>query len=269
MKKIKYLFVLCIVAILTSGCVKFNAVMDIKKDKSMEFSIIYAFDKSMSGMTSMKEEDFDEVKKQGYTVTKYSDDQYEGFKITRSIKNIDEVSTESDVEYNLSGMMEADENNKYIFKVVKGADKNTYTAKLKFDSNDSSLSSDTTDLEDDEEQDLPDEENDVTSSNSLDNFDLSGMTSSMDLSFKVNLPKAAISSNATSKENGDKSLTWKLTASGKQNIEFTFELDNNPGSGNMMLYIGIGAAVVVVVAVVVVLLTKKKKETPSTPVNNQ
>ena len=320
MKKIKYLFALVIVAMLTSGCVKYNGRMDIKKDKSMEFSVIYALDKSMfTGETALKEEKFEGLKKNGYTITKYSDDKYEGFTISKSIKNIDEVSSESDVVFNLSGMLNEQEvNNKEVFfKVQKGSDKNTYTANFKFDSNDSNLNTqekETTD-ETKEDEELPDivdfqkedvanyvEEDDAdkkesVTSNSLDsvlttgeedqttvsedgttsdgsNLDLSGLnslTSSMDLTFKVNLPNPAISSNATTKENGDKSLTWNLTSSGKQNIEFTFELDNNASSGNMMLYIGIGAAVLVVILLAVVLLSRKKKDTPvvSAPVDDK
>ena len=38
MKKIKYLLLLCTISFLFTGCVKFNATMDIKKDKSMDFS---------------------------------------------------------------------------------------------------------------------------------------------------------------------------------------------------------------------------------------
>ena len=49
MKKIKYLVLLFTVTFLLTGCIKFNANMDIKKDKSMDFSIIYALDTSVFG----------------------------------------------------------------------------------------------------------------------------------------------------------------------------------------------------------------------------
>ena len=39
MKKIKYLLMLCIFTIISTGCVKYNANMEIKKDKSMDFTI--------------------------------------------------------------------------------------------------------------------------------------------------------------------------------------------------------------------------------------
>ena len=260
MKKIKYLLLLCLVTICLTGCVKFNANMDIKKDKSMDFSIVYAFDKTIFGETNkLKEEDLAEVKKQGFTLTKYSEGNFEGFTLTKKIANIDEVSTDKDVVYDLSGMMNENNDNNFIFKVVKGKDKNTYTAKIKFNANDSGLNS-----SDDEE--TPDEAittgEDTTTIGALDatgenSMDLSKLTESMDLSFNVTLPNGAISSNATTKENDNKKLSWKLNASGQEYIEFAFELSNS--TNNMILYIGIGVLGLVAIMALVIILSKKKK----------
>ena len=260
MKKIKYLLLLCLVTICLTGCVKFNANMDIKKDKSMDFSIVYAFDKTIFGETNkLKEEDLAEVKKQGFTLTKYSEGNFEGFTLTKKIANIDEVSTDKDVVYDLSGMMNENTDNSFIFKVVKGKDKNTYTAKIKFNANDSGLNS-----SDDEE--TPDEAittgEDTTTIGALDatgenSMDLSKLTESMDLSFNVTLPNGAISSNATTKENDNKKLSWKLNASGQEYIEFAFELSNS--TNNMILYIGIGVLGLVAIMALVIILSKKKK----------
>ena len=285
MKRFKKLLAVLLIAALATGCVKYNATLDIKKDKSMDFTIIYAFDKSIMGEAStLKEEDFGELKKEGYTIEKYSEGNFEGFKIIKKINNIDEVSTDKDVEFDLSGMMEENEDNKYMFKVVKNGDKNTYYAKFKFDSNDSGLK----DEEDDDEytneggQALPDEaldsqeeildgttggavvpstdSEDKTDTSSLDDLDLSGMMSNLDLSFNVNLPSKAISSNATTKEDGDKKLSWKLNYSGAQTIEFAFEIDPNASNGNMLLYVGIGAGVLVLAGVAFALISASKKK---------
>ena len=268
MKRIKYLLLLCVFAMTLTGCVKFNANMDIKKDKSMDFSIIYAFDKTIFGEDNkLKEEDFAEVKKQGFTVTKYAEGNYEGFTLTKKIANIDEVSTESDTVYDLSGMMSENGDNKYIFKVVKASDKNTYTAKIKFNANDSGLNSDDEETPDEvltEGEDTntvgatDDTSLDVTSESGM---DISSLTQNMDLSFNVTLPNGAISSNATTKENDNKKLSWKLNASGQEYIEFTFELSNSSGN-NMLLYIGAGVVGLIVIAIIVVLLSKKKKVEP-------
>ena len=40
------IFLIAIILLFSSGCVKFNANMEIKKDKSMDFNIIYAIDKN-------------------------------------------------------------------------------------------------------------------------------------------------------------------------------------------------------------------------------
>ena len=278
MKKVKYLLLLGLFAIITTGCVKLNYNMDIKKDKSMDFSIIYAFDKSLMGdENSLKEEDMADAKKQGFEVTKYSEGNYEGFKLTKKIANIDEVSTESDVIYDIANLADGNENSKYIFKVSKGTDKNTYTAKFKFDANmdemmketDEELTPDESDEDSDETLTTTTYDSlDLTNDNSSDltsNMDLSGLANSMDLSFNVNLPYSAVSSNATTKNNDNKNLSWKLGVSGEQTIEFTFELKNNE-SNNMMLYIGIGVAALIVILLLVVLGKKKNNKAQAVPV---
>ena len=279
MKKVKYLLLLVLFALITTGCVKFNANMDIKKDKSMEFSVIYAFDKSLMGEdNALKEEDMAEPKKCGFEVSKYSEGNYEGFKLVKKIANIDEVSSEDDVTYDLSGMMDEGVCNGKMFKVVKSEEKNTYIAKFKFDANSSGTATDDdtevvengvetttedTATPDDDEMLVGDEDNfDLTSEGS--NMDLSGLMSNLDLSFSVNLPYGAVSSNATTKENSNKKLTWKLGSSEEQSIEFTFELKNNDSS-NMMLYIAVGAAVVVFIALLVIVISKMRKKGTAVP----
>ena len=268
MKKIRNVVFLGLVMVLLTGCVKFNVNLDIKKDKSMNFDMIYAIDSKMFGENGeLKEDDFAELKKERFTLTKYEDGDMKGFKISKKFANIDEISTESDTEYNLSGMGKDASENKYMFKVEKGTDKNKYYAKFKFNANDSNLNTNSTD-----ENELGDTSDTLTSeSNSLDSMDFSSLGKNLDLSFKVNLPYAALSSNATTKENDNKTLTWKLATTGAESIEFAFELPNNATSGNMMLYIGIGVlGIVAVVAIVIVLSMKKKttKDNNSLPVNN-
>lgn len=280
MKKVKYLLLLVLFAIITTGCVKFNATMDIKKDKSMDFSIIYAFDKTILGEgNGVKEEDLAEAKKEGYEVTKYSEGNYEGFKLVKKIANIDEISSEEDVIFDLSGIDEASEDNKYMFKVVKGSDKNTYTAKFKFTADTSSLMEEEPDDTGANEIANPDEyegmdgtmvvpDEDISLTTDGSDLDMSALMQSMDLTFSVNLPNSALSSNATTKENDNKKLTWKLTGEGEQFIEFSFELSNKNNS-DMMLYLAVGAAVVVFLILLGVLIMKKKKNNTLEIVNEE
>ena len=260
MRKIKYLFMLCLFAITLTGCVKFNVNMDIKKDKSMNFSIIYAFDKTVFGEENkLKEEDFAEVKKQGFTITKYSEGNFEGFTLTKKVANIDEVSKEEEVIYDLSGMMQSGSENKYIFKVVKDNDKNTYSAKIKFNANDSGLNGQDDIETPDEVLTTGDDTDTIGATDSSDTtMDFTSLMQNMDLSFNVTLPNAAISSNATTKENDNKKLSWKLTTEGQEYIEFAFALDNNAGSDNMIMYIGIGVIALVAILAIIVLSSKKK-----------
>jgi hypothetical protein len=271
MKRGKYLIVLCLFAIISTGCVKFNTSMDIKKDKSMDFSIVYALDKTVFGSEDvLKEDSFEEVKKNGFDVTKYQEGNYEGFTLKKNIKNIDEVSTESDTEYDLSGMMD-DGGSKYLFKVEKGFLRNTYTAVLKFDANESGLNNPDTrnsygantddDLDlGDTELEFPDEEDDDFSfdSSSLDNLDLSSLTSTMDLSFSVRLPYGSISDNATKKEDGK--LVWNLSASNVQTIEFKFAIYNMS-----VIYMCAGV-LLIIIAIIGSLLSQSKKNNNGIPV---
>ena len=121
MKKIKYLLLVSILTLLT-GCVKFNATMDIKKDKSMDFSIIYAFDTSLFGSQDLLEDsDKKELESQGFIVEDYNQNNMKGFTIKKSISNIDDVSSTSDTNYDISGLLNNSTDNNYFFKVKKAA----------------------------------------------------------------------------------------------------------------------------------------------------
>ena len=155
MKRVKYLLLVCMMGLLLTGCVKYNVNMDIKKDKSMEFSIIYAVDTSIFGddNDSITEDQISELKEQGFSVTEYSEGNMKGYSLTKKIKNIDEVSSSGDVSYSLSGLLDSS-NDVYMFKVKKGFLKNTYIAEFNFDSNDSGLSMDSNTVDSDDNSSL-------------------------------------------------------------------------------------------------------------------
>ena len=279
-KKFLCLFLSIFIFSLT-GCVKFNANMDIKKDKSMDYSIIYAIDTSVFGDTTpIETEDKDELIKQGFTVTDYVDGNMKGYTLSKKIKNIDSVSSSSDVNYDLSGVME--NKSDYIFSVKKGFLKNTYTAKFNFDASESDLNNDLDDLDQtddaiiDDSVDMDDLNNntdeviidDTDVINSEDDlnldFDLNtdempdfsnAMASSMDLSFNVKLPYAAISNNATSVGDGNKSLSWNLTSDSINSIEFQFELYNLT---NIIMVAG-GVLLFIIILIIIFVISGKKK----------
>ena len=255
MKKFK-LVVACLIAILLTGCVKSNANMDIKKDKSMDFSIIYAVNSSLLGNEELLSADNKKsLEDQGFTISDYNQDNMKGFTVKRNIANIDKVSNEGDVQYSLSNIMDEKSESKYIFKVKKGLLKNTYTAKLKFDAEDSDLSNDAN-LDDTQW----DTQADTDDSLDLDSFgsdaDFSSMMSSMDLSFNVTLPYSALSNNATSTNDDNKKLTWTLTATDTKTIDFEFELYNMTN-----IYIGCGIIILVLILMIAIVLNKRNNST--------
>ena len=251
MKKFFATFSLVVMLLSLTGCMKFNATMDIKEDKSMDFSIIYAMSKNLLEMsddseTVMSEEEKNQIIEKGFEVSDYEDSDFKGFKLIKKITNIDDFSSETDnVSYSISGIFESESDDK-IFKVVKGDKKNTYIANFVFDSNDSTLSTDTEDSEDDEE-DIDDEEieNEITIEENdviTDDDDTEGSTDlnglgeefakTMDLKFLVKLPYKPLSSNASETSDDGKELIWNLSTTDSQEIKFEFELNNKSDSGN-------------------------------------
>lgn len=273
-EKICKLFaVFCLMFVMT-GCVKFNASMDIKKDKSMDFNIIYAFDTSLFGdQELLSDSDKLELQEKGFTVSDYVDGTMKGFTISRNIKNIDTVSATGDAEYSLSGILDDTDSNDMMFRVKKGFLKNTYTATLDFDASDSSLNDSVSDdFESDYEEDnMFEDEFELDTDDSLDeDFDFSGMASAMDLSFTVKVPYSAISNNATTVSDNGKTLIWNLTSGDTSSIEFEFELYNMN-----VIYIGGAIAFVIIIIIILMILNKKKngggkveQVTPIQPVNS-
>ena len=250
-KNIKLTALLILLVISLTGCVKFNSTMEIKKDKSMDYKIIYAFDKSLFGdQEILTSDDKKELENKGFTVSNYVDGNMKGFKVSKNIKNIDDVSSTNDATYDLSGLLDSNKSESKVFKVKKGFFKNTYAASFKFDSSDSGLnnstSNDTT-----IDNDFTTDNNNTTADS---DFDFSNINTNMDLSFNVKLPYKAISSNAATKKNDDKELSWNLSSTGEDKIEFSFALYNITN-----IYICGGVIVLLIIIVIVSILNKGKK----------
>ena len=290
-KKIFSLIALLTMIFSLTGCIKYNATMEIKSDKSMDFTIIYGFSKSMLEMSNqndngenqtgddgtissqevMDEEELQKLKDAGFEVKEYSDESYKGYEISKKIANIDDYSSDTDIEYSLSGIFDEKADSK-IFKVEKGTDKNVYTANFKFDANEANEDNQTSNENDTTT-------NDTTTENDGDNMDLSqltqAMSSSMDLKYVVKLPSPALSSNATSKNEDGTELTWNLSLNNEESITFKFELNNaklitptpnvNSTSGtfsfnNPVLLGGIGVFALIVIVLIVVFVKGQKKD---------
>ena len=266
MKKSLYILTIFIIAICLSGCVKYNANMEIKKDKSMDFSIIYAMDTQYFGdQEVLTEENRKELEEEGFKVTDYQEDTMKGFTLTKSIKNIDKLSTTENTDYSLSNIEE--DKDKEMFKVEKGFFKNKYIANFKFDTEDSAITEEgtsdgtitdgysdgTIEENPDSYSDFPMDSTEGYNDSSMDDF--SNMaTSNLDLSLNVTLPYQAISNNATKTENDNKTLSWDLTSSEIETINFEFELYNMTN-----IYLTIGGIALLIIIIIVVTVTKHKK----------
>lgn len=250
-KNIKLTALLTLLVISLTGCVKFNSTMEIKKDKSMDYKIIYAFDKSLFGdQEILTSNDKKELENKGFTVSNYVDGNMKGFKVSKNIKSIDDVSSTNDATYDLSGLLDSNKSESKVFKVKKGFLKNTYTASFKFDSSDSDLNNSTSNDTTIDNDFTTDDNNTTTDSD----FDFSNINTNMDLSFNVKLPYKAISSNANTKKNDDKELSWNLSSTGEDKIEFSFALYNMTN-----IYICGGVIVLLIIIVIVSILNKGKK----------
>ncbi|MBR3660594.1 MAG: hypothetical protein IKN63_01660 [Bacilli bacterium] len=259
-KRIFKFFLLLVILFSVTGCIKYNTLMEIKEDKSMNFSIIYAISKSIFEMGEeasdklLTSDQKQELIKQGFKVEDYLDDNFQGFQISKKIDNIDNVSIESDVIYSLSKIPE--NSNTKMFKVIKDTDKNIYTANFTFNANDSDIKN----------------INQETNENST--IDLSGLDeeikNSLDLKYVVKLPYAAISSNATSKSEDNRELTWNLSSDNIETIRFQFELKNSKenivSTSNIIIIIPI-IIVLLIIVMIIVLLIKKRENKKNNVVN--
>lgn len=254
--------VLCLMLIIfmTSGCMKLNVDMSINKDKSMNLSYVVAFANSLMNQsgtdTALDESDLKQAEESGFKVENYSDGSMTGYKFTKGFSNIDNISDEKETIFDLEKLLDGEEAK--VFTVKKGLFKNTYSVKMQ----------NNTASEMEDEMDLGsiygDSSSDYSSSSNIfGDTDLSMLTSSMDLTFTVNLPNKPINSNATTTENEGKKLEWNLMDQNLQNIEFEFELYN---MDNIYLTVGIIGVLVIIIIVIIIMNKKKPNSEEVTPV---
>ena len=246
MNLLKKVLILLVATLFISGCtMQTNYEMEIKNDKSMDFSVIVAFDDelidsmlSSSNTTDTGEQnssatreytdeerwafidsvmsDSSQLEDVGYNIERYDKDGFKGIRATKNIADIDDVTGENpnfdlaDYETVGNAVMFAKNGDNYKANLILAA---------------------------------PEQTQEYTT------FYSSGIISE----FVVTLPSKPVSHNATSVSDDGKTLTWNLTGTGSQSIEFEFAFNNN-----LWLYIVLGIIVIVVIVMVVVLLLKRK-----------
>lgn len=294
MKKVRNLLITFLGVLALTGCaMKYETNMAITEDGKMDFALIAAYDKEfITNMMSMadtegEEETTDttttptdeelanyfyssveeeqeakqEATKIGFTLSRYQEGEFIGYKYLATIDDIKTVSSDTDVVFDLSKVTDSQTpiTQAMFFKKTG----NVYTANFTFDPANQNV--DSGDLVGDE---TTEDGSDTSSSEEFEQY-LSQML--LDYSFKLTLPVAPTSHNATSVSEDGKTLTWTLSSTEVSNINFVFELADKTAtttstsglSDEMMMYIGIGAIALVLIIVIIILVavrSKKKKK---------
>lgn len=251
MKKVKKIFALLMIVLTICGCsMKSEYDMVINKDKSMDFTIIEAFDNELidamismqngseeqkeytdeerwamlDGFEMSEEEGTVNPEEYGFKLERYSEGEYKGFKYTKKISNIDDIS-------GATANFKLDEFEKISDSVVFVKNENKYKASFA----------------------KPSEETDTQ-----------GYDVGVEMIFKVTLPNTPISHNATTVSEDGKTLTWNLMEEGTNDIEFEFSLEETKGnaSDNKLIYIGVLSSVIVLsgISIITMLSGSNKKK---------
>ena len=246
MKKVILSITSFIMIFILTGCVKYEANMDIKKDKSMNFNIIYAYDTSLfNEQEILSDEDKEKLNYLGYSISEYQSDKFKGYNISKKIDNIDSFSKDEATNYSISNIIDNDLTNGYIFTIKKGFLKNKYAANFTFNAVDSEIS--------DRISEAMFEKNYDSTNYNPNEMDYTELIDTVDLTFNVNLPYRAISHNAIESTNNNKNLTWNLSAHNEETVEFEFELYN-------MNNIYFMSAITLLAIILVVMILKKIKK---------
>lgn len=122
---------ICLIFI-TCSCAKSETIMKINKDKSVNLTVNIGY-----MIDSNKALTIDEVKQKvgssGYYIDSYYDDKYSGYSISKKYKNINDISSKSDITVNLADIINGNFDDSKLFKVKKGFFKNIYTASYTYD----------------------------------------------------------------------------------------------------------------------------------------
>lgn len=195
MKKWFKIMTLALVIVLVTGCVDFNAEMEIKKDKSMKLTISEYFDGQKSDLPYFSDADIKKYKDAGFTVSTNVMDEKEGHVLVKEVSNIDDVSSTEQIN-SINASKALLDTDKPIFTIKKGVFRNKYYATFQV----------------------------AEIINRLDMQEID--TRDGNITFNLKVPYKTISDNATSKSNHGKNLEWNLTDLETDQIYFEFYLFN-------------------------------------------
>ena len=233
--------------------------MSINKDKSMVFeSDILSSD--IIDSEKIDNSYIDEYKKLKLKVTNVKEEGQTGYKITKSFKNIDNISSDSSIKVTVEEILNKDTKDLKLFKRVKSFFKDTYTANIEFGYSEQTRKK--YDITYKEENTNRDDNHGSEEANLEDDEDLSELSkiaeieSEKEFKFILNLPYSAVKSNASDTSNNEKTLIWELSDDvDKISIDFTFVIYNTT---NIIILCVIGLIIIVGVIITIIVIKKKK-----------
>lgn len=223
------------IALLFTGCVKFDTSITIKKDGRIDLDMIYAVDEdyldSSSLMNSLSDEDKSMLAAVGITVSDYSEDGYSGIKVTG-----ENVKLSKDFDGAFSNLFDFD--GEFLSYTVDG-NKVSITA-----------------LQDDS----------YTGGSYSKEYGSMISMSGASAQIRITFPEGTnvVNSNATSVSYDGLTYTWDLLQLDfRDGLRVDFEMPMTASVSLIYALIGGGIGAVVIIAVIVVILVKYNKKQKS------
>ena len=200
MKRIKN-FLMILIVLLLSGCVKYDLTMGVNTDKSITITLISAVQKDY--YTDDNGETKNTYEQKGFNVTQYEDDTYKGYKLSRRYDSIDNISRDDCSQVEITGLLSMDLDNLVLFRKDRNNNTTTYTADFTYN--------------------LTAQEIEKTETN-YDEY-----TETMSFKYTITLPNNSkiISENADEKTNNGYTLSWNIKYGELKNIDFVFSIDDS------------------------------------------
>lgn len=216
MKKMAKLFLVFLLAVSLAGCVKYNVSMEVKDDKSVTLEVIYGMEISedmMEGETDSDEgssdvdaDDYKFLEEAGYTVEEFEENKegtvLSGVKLSKTFNNIDEITASEKIVVDFNVLFSEGDINKIRDAKFFYKDGDNYVANFVFDFLEGA---------DDAERE------EYAANDSM----------FTDLIYKIKLSNKSVANNATTVSEDGKELTWNLSYSKYNEVNFSFVPVNN------------------------------------------
>ena len=232
MKKVLLLSMVFIISVMLAGCVKWNTNINIHSDGTADLTQVVGLAKQIANNPEimgdnqvLPDNKKSQLEKQGYTVQKFTDDKYVGYKLKKHYNNVDDLLKTNLIKDNKDQQVDVKVTvDKGIFKNVTSM-KGTIMLSMKNDN----------------------------SSNDIGSGMASAILSNAELQFSVTLPNKAIANNADN-VNGN-TYEWNLQMDKKKDVSLSVE---TPNRTNIIIAIVIG--LIVILSFVGIFISRRKQK---------